>query len=145
VFDAPREQVFRSWVRAEDVAAWFAPAGFTVTRCQVDARIGGQWIVEFEAEGGETYREYGEFRELTAPERLTFTLTQQDPHGLSGPETLVSVVFVDRGARTLILFEQAGFPSKAMRNAIALGWQTCFRKLDSHLLEPGPEPDFTIA
>ncbi|WP_433330264.1 SRPBCC domain-containing protein [Spirillospora sp. CA-294931] len=85
VFDAPRDLVFRNWVRAEDVAAWFAPDGYTVTRSELDARPGGNWVVEYRSPDGETYREYGEFREVVDPERLVFTLKHRGPRARTAP------------------------------------------------------------
>lgn len=132
-FAAPPELVFRNWVRAEDLATWFAPDGFTVTRCEVDARPGGRWLVEFRSAAGDLHREYGEFREVVAPERLVFTLTQQDSAGHTGPETLVTVGFAAQDGKTEMTFEQTGYPSASMRDANAEGWRGCFGKLDAHL------------
>lgn len=133
VFDAPRDLVFRNWVRAEDLSTWFAPEGFTVSRCEVDARPGGRWRVEFRSVAGDVHREYGEFREVVEPERLVFTLTQQDGNGNTGPETLVTVDFVERSFKTEMTFEQTGFESATVRDGNAEGWKECFDKLERHL------------
>jgi uncharacterized protein YndB with AHSA1/START domain len=132
-FDAPRDLVFRNWVRAEDVSAWFVPEGFTVSGCELDARPGGRWWVEFRSAAGEAYREYGEFREVVESERLVFTLTRRDGAGNTGPETLVTVVFAAQGSKTEMTFEQAGFASATVRDSDAEGWQECFDKLAKHL------------
>jgi uncharacterized protein YndB with AHSA1/START domain len=133
VFDAPRALVYNNWLRAEDLGTWFAPDGYDVTHCDVDARVGGQWLVEFKSQRGEAFREFGEFRELNEPERLVFTLTQQDANGLRGPEMTVTVTLSERGSKTLMVFEQTGHASAAMRDDHARGWRECFRKLDRHL------------
>lgn len=140
IFDAPRELVFGNWVRAEDVATWFAPVGFTVAGCAVDARPGGHWWVEYESTGGDRHREYGEFREVVPPERLVFTLTQQDGAGNTGPETLVRVILAERGGKTEMTFAQTGFRSAAVRDGNAGGWRGCFDKLDTHLAVGAPDP-----
>jgi uncharacterized protein YndB with AHSA1/START domain len=134
-FDAPRDLVFRHWVRPEDLSTWFAPEGFTVTGCEVDARPGGRWRVEFKSAAGQVHREYGEFREIVAPQRLVFTLTQQDGDGNTGPETLVTVTFAEQGAKTEMTFEQTGFESAPARDGNAEGWKECFDKLRQHLSE----------
>ncbi|MEV0591428.1 SRPBCC family protein [Nonomuraea cavernae] len=133
LFDAPRELVFRTWTQAEEVAAWFAPDGFTVTDCAVDARPGGRWHVRFQSASGEGHREYGEFREVVRPERLVFTLTQQGDDGRTGPETLVTVALAEHGSKTEMTFEQTGFDSAAMRDGNTEGWRECFVNLDHHL------------
>jgi uncharacterized protein YndB with AHSA1/START domain len=135
VFDAPRDQVFRHWVEAEEVSTWFAPEGFTITTCQVDARPGGRWRVTFRSAAGEVHHEYGEFREVVAPEKLVFTLTQEDGSGHAGPETLVTVVLVEKGAQTEMIFNQTGLVSAAIRDGNAEGWQECFNKLVRRLAE----------
>ncbi|PXY22173.1 SRPBCC domain-containing protein [Prauserella muralis] len=135
VFDAPRELVFGNWVRAEDVAGWFAPDGYTVTGCELDARAGGQWWVEYRSATGETHRESGRFREIAEPDRLVFTLTQSDDQGHTGPETVVTVSFAATGTGTEMTFEQTGFPSTGLRDGNAEGWDECFGKLDRQLAE----------
>lgn len=135
IFEAPRKLMFRHWVRPEDLSAWFAPAGFTVTGCQVDARPGGRWQVEFTSAAGQVHREYGEFREVVAPERLAFTLTQQDGEGNTGPQTQVTVTFADQDSKTEMTFEQTGFTSTAARDGNAEGWKECFDKLEQRLPE----------
>ena len=134
VFDAPRELVFRNWIKAEDVQTWFAPDGFTVTSCEVDARPGGRWRVEYRSTHGSTYVEHGEFREIVEPERLIFSLMQEDGDH-SGPETLVTVTFAEAGEKTEMTFRQTGFDSMEKRAGNAEGWNECFAKLDAHLAE----------
>lgn len=133
MFDAPRELVFREWISAERVAGWFAPDGYTVTRCAMDARPGGAWRVEFESGNGERHAEFGMFESVEPPKQLVFTLTQSAGPGRTGPLTRVSVTFVERKGRTEMHFEQTGFRSEALRDANAEGWNECFAKLDQRL------------
>jgi uncharacterized protein YndB with AHSA1/START domain/ketosteroid isomerase-like protein len=129
VFDAPRELVFENWLKPGLLSEWFAPDGFDVTRCEVEARTGGKWRVEFRAASGESHSEYGELHEIRAPERLVFSLTQADAHGRVGPKTTVEVTFVAQGEKTLIHFLQTGFDSARVRDGNAAGWKECFGKL----------------
>jgi uncharacterized protein YndB with AHSA1/START domain len=133
VFDAPRELVFRNWVEAENVRTWFVPDGFSVTLSEIDARPGGRWRVKYQSDAGELYEEHGEFREVVKPEKLVFTLTQQDGRGNTGPETVVTVVFIEKGSQTEMIFNQTGFDSVARRDGNAEGWQECFGKLERHV------------
>jgi uncharacterized protein YndB with AHSA1/START domain len=133
LFDAPRELVFRNWVDAVDVWTWFAPDNCTVTLCEVDARPGGKWRVEYRYDFGGYYIEYGEFHEVVEPERLTFSLTQEDGEGNVGHRTLVTVRFSDAGAKTEMTFTQTGFETHARRDNNTEGWNECFRKLDLHM------------
>jgi uncharacterized protein YndB with AHSA1/START domain len=130
IFDAPRELVFDTWVRADELSTWFAPDGYEVTGCEVDARPGGRWWVEYVSTEGEAHRESGEFTDVVEPERLTFTLTQQDSHGNVGPQTTVAVRLADQDGKTELTFEQSGYTAVAMRDGNAEGWKECFDTLD---------------
>lgn len=141
VFDAPRQLVFDNWLEPELVRAWFAPEGFDVTRCEVDARPGGKWCVEYRARSGESHSEHGEFHELKSPERLVFSLTQADSHGHVGPKTTVEVTFVARGDKTQIHFLQTGLGSTRLRDANAQGWRECFGKLTRLLVSAASDAE----
>lgn len=130
MFDAPRATVFRAWLEREHVADWFAPDGYDVTHCEIDARVGGRWRVEFASADGDRHVEHGEYRTIAEPDELAFTLTQQTADGRSGPQTLVTARFYDDGPRTRLRFEQTGYRSTAMRDANAEGWRECLAKLE---------------
>lgn len=132
-FKAPRMHVFENWTQSHLVRGWFAPDGFTVSECLFDARPGARWRVTFESAAGERHTESGEFLEVSAPERLVFTLTQQDGHGSEGPPTLVTVNFVEHGRGTRLDFRQSGYRDASMRDANQAGWGECLRKLASQL------------
>lgn len=133
IFDAPPELVFRQWTAAEAMRDWFAPDGYYVMRCDVDARVGGQWHVTFESATGEAHDEFGEFLQVVEPVRLVFTLTQQNADGRRGPETTVTVEFTSHGTGTEMAFEQTGYDSIAMRDGNAAGWHECLDKLERRL------------
>ena len=133
VFDAPRELVFRNWIDATDVRTWFAPDNCTVTFCDVDARPGGKWRVEYHSDFGGEYIEHGEFHEVREPERLVFSLIEEDGEGNVRHRTLVTVSFVNAGAKTEMTFTQTGFETSRRRDNNIAGWNECFRKLRTHM------------
>jgi len=137
LFDAPQELVFRNWVDPIDVGAWFAPDNCTVTLCEVDARPGGKWRVEYRYDFGGYYIEYGEFYEVVEPERLVLSLTQEDSEGNVGPRTLITVRFSDAGGKTEMTFNQTGFETPTRRDSNIEGWNECFRKLGVHMADAG--------
>jgi uncharacterized protein YndB with AHSA1/START domain len=132
-FEAPRLRVFANWTQSRLVRGWFAPDGFTVTDCVFDARPGAPWRVTFESATGERHTESGVFQEVVEPEKLVFTLTQQDGRGRSGEPTLVTVRFDDLGGRTRMEFRQSGYRSASTRDGNQQGWGECFRKLAAQL------------
>jgi uncharacterized protein YndB with AHSA1/START domain len=135
-FDAPRELVFKYWIDPKLIAQWFAPDGFAVTSCQSDPRPGGRWTVDYRSERSETFTEFGEFREIVAPEKIVLTLTQVTA-GNRQSETLVTVTLSVVGKQTEMTFLQTGFDSQERRDGNAEGWNECFRKLELSLAAGG--------
>jgi len=132
-FDAPRALVFANWIEAEQIGAWFAPAGFEVVEAFFDARRGGRWRVAYRGLTGELYVEHGEVIAITAPESLHFTLINQDQEGAVAFRSDVRVLFHERGSKTAVILHQTGFGSAELRDAIREGWGSCFEKLDRQL------------
>jgi uncharacterized protein YndB with AHSA1/START domain len=108
-FDAPRERVWREWTEPDAFADWFGGAQSEVPLSSVsmDVRPGGAWRATMYA--GPDRREInwaGEYREVSEPERLVLTITDE-PGG--GEYELVTVVLSDLGdGRTEMHVEQSG-------------------------------------
>ena len=138
VFDAPREAVWREWTQPECFADWFGGAGGEIPLASVsmDVRPGGRWRLTMLA--GPQRLEidwHGEYREVVAPERLAFTLS--DRPGVA--YELVTVVLSDVGdARTEMLFTQSGgnLEPEAYEQA-AQGWGGFFDRMDERLVGAG--------
>jgi uncharacterized protein YndB with AHSA1/START domain len=131
-FPAPPEVVYRSWIEAEYIRHWFATDGYEVTGCEIDARPGGRWRVDFRSSTGHVYFEHGEFREMIAGKSLVLSLTQVDGPQ-TGPETLITLTFEASGGGTDMTFRQIGYDSGLRRDGNAEGWQECFEKLAARL------------
>jgi uncharacterized protein YndB with AHSA1/START domain/ketosteroid isomerase-like protein len=131
-FDAPRALVFENWVMAQHVGAWFAPEGFEVEDCFVDARPGGRLRVVYASPAGQRHVEHGEFIDVQAPERLHFTLVNEDGSGRVHFRTEVRVVFREDGTRTRLELVQTGLGAPEV-GALELGWGTCFDRLSRQL------------
>jgi uncharacterized protein YndB with AHSA1/START domain len=72
-FDAPRRLVWRAYTEPELIKRWWAGNHGTVTSVEVDLRVGGRWRYVMTANPGFEVAFHGEFREITAPERLVNT------------------------------------------------------------------------
>jgi uncharacterized protein YndB with AHSA1/START domain len=134
VFDARRERVWREWTEPEAFADWFGGAECEVPLDTVamDVRPGGRWRATMYC-GPERriIRWTGVYREVAAPERIVFTISDE-PGG--DRYELVTVVLTDLGdGRTEMRFEQRGhMPSDEYDRAQA-GWGGFFARIDERL------------
>ncbi|MHA6289507.1 SRPBCC family protein [Maricaulis sp. CAU 1757] len=70
--EADPETVFAAWTEAAKARGWlFTSPGREAVRCDIDARVGGRFIIVDRAEDGDQFH-VGEFLEFNAPTRLKF-------------------------------------------------------------------------
>ena len=135
VFDAPRERVWLEWTEPERFADWFGGTAAEVPAESVsfDVRAGGRWSATMFAGGREIHWQ-GEFREVVAPERLVFTITDQ-PDGARADDDLVIVDLSDLGdGRTEMRFQQRGGGLSDEQYRVAQqGWGGFFDRIAERL------------
>ena len=54
---APRQKVFDAFVKPELARKWFGIRGFTVTRADIDARVGGRYRMTMQPRSGDPYND----------------------------------------------------------------------------------------
>ena len=134
VFDAPRERVWREWTEPEGFADWFGgpQSEVPVASVSMDVRPGGALRCTMFA--GPERREIqwkGEYQEVTEPERLVFTLTDEPGGELY---ELVTVILNDLGdGRTEMHFQQHGYLEPDEYDRTKDGWSTFFDRIASRL------------
>ena len=134
-FDAPRERVYAAWTDREQFAQWFGPQGVTTVSCDLDVRTGGEWrLVGQEAD--RRYAVSGKYLEVTPPERLRFTWAWHEQGDHASPrehETIVSIEFKAKGAKTEMTMIQGRFLDRISVEKHNAGWTSSFGKLDALL------------
>lgn len=73
VFDAPRELVWQVYTDPTLVPSWWGPRNLTTVVDKMDVREGGEWRYVQRAENGHEYGFNGVYKEVSPPQRLTYT------------------------------------------------------------------------
>ncbi len=135
VFDAPREDVFRAWIDAAQLAKWMGPRSIVrADATKLDARPGGGYRIVMHADSGNTYTVGGIYREVVPPERLVFTWAWEGGgDSRPGGETLVTVTFRAIGRKTEMTLRHEFFETKETRDQHNSGWDGSFDKLSELL------------
>jgi uncharacterized protein YndB with AHSA1/START domain len=130
-FNAPRDLVWKAWT--ERMEQWSAPKGFTIPVSEGDLRPGGAWRACMRTPDGKDLWLSGVYQEIVEPERLVFTHAWNNESGNPGPETLVTVTFIEHNGKTEMHFKQTGFTSAESREGHNGGWTESFDKLEEML------------
>lgn len=81
-YDAPQALLWQAWTEASQIARWWGPAVFANTTCESDTRVGGRYRIvmrgPFPGPAESDYPVFGEYIEVTAPERLVMTVDCSD-------------------------------------------------------------------
>ena len=134
IFAASPERVWREWTEPECFADWFGGGECDVplSTVSMDVRPGGTWRLTMFC--GPTRREIrwtGEYRDVAAPERLVFTITDE-PDGDRYELVTVALAELDDG-RTEMHFEQRGHQSPDEYERARQGWGGFFARIDERL------------
>lgn len=126
---ADRNAVFDAWTRAEVLTRWFSPsADFRVVVLELDVRVGGKFRIEMhEADGIHTV--YGEYVEISRPDRLIFTWAWE--HSDDGAQMLVTVELTENPDGTALTLLHEKLPSETSRDLHKEGWDGCLSRLDT--------------
>jgi uncharacterized protein YndB with AHSA1/START domain len=145
-FDAPRRLVYDAMVKPELLRRWLVgPPGWSMTICEVDLRVGGQYRCGWQREAGtepspqcenvpEAFEVYGIYREIVPPERIVAT-EYMGP----GDGALVTQLLTEEGGRTKYI-QTMRYGSReerdaALQSGMAEGTAICFDRLAEILAE----------
>jgi uncharacterized protein YndB with AHSA1/START domain len=137
ILDAPREAVWREWTDPEAFADWFGTAAAEVpfSTVSMDVRPRGEWrATMFAPPDRREINWRGSYHEVSEPERLVFTITDQ-PEGDERFD-LVTVELTDLGdGRTEMLVEQRGWMTREEYERAKQGWAGFFDRIEERLAQ----------
>ena len=73
MFNAPRRLIFEAATKPEYVRQWWGPRNATLTVCEIDFRVGGEWRFVMQGPDGSDHPFRGEYREIDPPGRVVQT------------------------------------------------------------------------
>lgn len=134
VFDAPRSLVFDAFTKPDLLKRWMEAPGRTMEVCDLDLKVGGAFRFVWRGPGKKDVGMYGEYREVTPPDRLVRTESWED---WDAGESLVTTVLTEQSGKTTLTVTVL-FPSKEVRDAVvksgmADGAGESFNKLAEYL------------
>ena len=135
VLRAPRALVFSAHIEPDQLAKWWGPHGFTAPSVDLDPRVGGGYRIAMQPPDGDLFYLSGEFREVDAPNRLTYTFRLEDPDP-DDRETVVTFSLFDLGESTRLIVDQGRFASEARRALHEQGWTETLERLQEFLGGP---------
>ncbi len=119
--DAPRARVFEALTVPEQVAQWWGPAVNMVDGAEVDAKVGGRYIVHMSGENGEDFSMRGKIIELSPPEKLVIEFTRTFDDG-SSRSTVLTLTLTEQGEGTRLHLLHTGFANLELRDGFNGGW-----------------------
>ena len=113
-FDAPRHLVWKAYTTPDLIARWWGGSHGKVTSAEVDLRVGGSWRYVLAANEGFEVAFHGEFREISAPDRLVNTeIYEGAPEGMG----VVTTTLTEADGRTT-LTQLCDYGDKTVRDAV---------------------------
>ena len=145
---APPGRVYRAWLDPGLVARWMSPGSLTVTRAEVDERVGGHYRI-WQADAGAAAGGFDcELAELVPGQRIVFRWGFVGPERRDGPafDSLLTITLREAhgGATHLTLVHErledlaAALPQVAAN--VGPGWEAVLDKLAGMLTAGQPAP-----
>ena len=137
VFDAPARLLFVAHTTPAHLTRWFGPPGWTLTRCEVDFRIGGQLRLAMTGHDGVEGPTFsGTYLEIVPDQKIVYTGAFDTP----GAEAMTTTItFAEQGNQTTLTIRTL-FASVAMKNehlgqGYARSWTSILDQLAHHIVE----------
>ena len=113
-FNAPKRLVWKAYTTPDLIARWWGGSHGKVTSAEVDLRVGGSWRYVLAANEGFEVAFHGEFREISAPDRLVNTeIYEGAPEGMG----VVTTTLTEADGQTT-LSQLCDYGTRAVRDAV---------------------------
>jgi uncharacterized protein YndB with AHSA1/START domain len=128
VVRAPAEWRYRAFLDPDALAKWLPPRGFTARVLGLQARVGGDYRMQFTRFAtGEVHTFGGRYLALEPHTRIVHTNVFDDPAFAGEMHTAVTLRPVSVG--TALTIEQAGIPAAIPTESCHQGWQDSLAQL----------------
>jgi uncharacterized protein YndB with AHSA1/START domain len=121
--------VFGAFTDSEQLARWWGPRGFGIPSLDFPARVGEPYRIEMQPPEGAPFFLSGEFLEVEAPARLSFSFRWEDPDP-DDVENTATLGFRGAGDATEMTLIQEPFRTEARLALHREGWGDSFDKLE---------------
>jgi uncharacterized protein YndB with AHSA1/START domain len=123
-FDAPRTLVWDAMSNPVLIRRWlFGPAGWTMTECVGDTKVGGTFRWAWRGPDGQEMAMHGVYREVVPPERVVRTESFTIGCDAQTGEQLAAVELTEQGNKTLLTLTLKYASKEARDGAIASGME----------------------
>jgi len=111
-FNGPARIVFEAWTTPALFMRWWAPKsmGMVLRSCEMDARTGGKYRLEFGQDAANSWAFFGRYIEVTPYSRIVWTNDESDDGAVT------TVTFEEKGGKTLLVLHEL-YPSKEALDA----------------------------
>jgi uncharacterized protein YndB with AHSA1/START domain len=121
-FAAPRQRVWDAFTRAEHLAHWWGPRGFSLDPNRMDFRVGGTWHYAMVSDFMPPSWGKMVYLEIDAPVRFVATDCFSDETGANiPPESIGTYEFEDQGDTTLVRMVTTYPDAEGLRTVIEMG------------------------
>ncbi|HTA77712.1 MAG TPA: SRPBCC domain-containing protein [bacterium] len=105
IFKAPRQMIFEVFTQPKHLVHWWAPKPFTMPRCEVDLRPGGEWNYLFRSPEGAEHDCQAIYRVVESPSKLVMESSVPNAKGTPFFTIRQTILLVDKGAETELILE----------------------------------------
>jgi uncharacterized protein YndB with AHSA1/START domain len=131
-FDAPARLLFKAWSTREHHMKLFGPAGWPVTMCEMDFRVGGRWRMAMTGPSGEQNTPFGgTYLEIVPDRKIVFDNGFETP---GAGRMIMTITFEEKDGKTTLtphtLFDSAAMKASHVGAGFVAGTNSGLAQLE---------------